>query len=377
MTYNEWRDELKSNLLSVSDSERRRVLDYYAEAYADRREAGFSEREIIDEFGAPYDAAQRILSENYYDAPKVNSTKPEGEKRANIYGQPPHGKVQGTPPAVTQPQPTEASKKKGKSRTAKIILWVLAGILIAGIITLIILLSIGFSIKPEFAEAHYTQQAESVQSIEIDASVGEVETVFYDGDKIEIDYHTSNIYNVEITERNGTLRYRLRNHHWYMFHGTINHPKTTIRLPEGCVYNLDIDMSAGSTTVNGGTFGDIKIDLSAGKVSVGKVECDGSIIIDLSAGTVDIDEADCKRLGIDLSAGTVGIDTLTCPKIKIDLSAGNVKLGVVGQQSEYSILVDKSAGKCNVGNQRGTDDNKIIDIDLSAGNVTVNFIDSK
>ncbi len=63
MTYNEWRDELKSNLLSVSDSERRRVLDYYAEAYADRRDAGYSEREIIEDFGAPYDAAHRILSD--------------------------------------------------------------------------------------------------------------------------------------------------------------------------------------------------------------------------------------------------------------------------------------------------------------------------
>lgn len=64
MTYNEWRDELKDNLLCVSEAERRRVLDYYAEAYADRRDAGYSEREIIQDFGAPYDAAQRILSEN-------------------------------------------------------------------------------------------------------------------------------------------------------------------------------------------------------------------------------------------------------------------------------------------------------------------------
>lgn len=64
MTYNEWRDELKSNLLSVSESERKRVLDYYAEAYADRREAGFSESEIINGFGAPYDAAKRILADN-------------------------------------------------------------------------------------------------------------------------------------------------------------------------------------------------------------------------------------------------------------------------------------------------------------------------
>ena len=74
MTYNEWRDELKNNLLSVSDGERRKVLDYYAEAYADRREAGFTERQIIQDFGAPYDAAQRILYENddetYAEAPK-------------------------------------------------------------------------------------------------------------------------------------------------------------------------------------------------------------------------------------------------------------------------------------------------------------------
>ncbi|MCH5159914.1 MAG: DUF1700 domain-containing protein [Clostridiales bacterium] len=76
MTYNEWRDELKNNLLSVSDAERRRVLDYYAEAYADRREAGFSEREIIADFGAPYDAAQRILCESedetYSEPPKTS-----------------------------------------------------------------------------------------------------------------------------------------------------------------------------------------------------------------------------------------------------------------------------------------------------------------
>lgn len=67
MRYNEWRDELKNNLFNVSESERRRVLDYYAEAYADRREAGYSERQIIEDFGAPYDAAQRILI-NIYDS---------------------------------------------------------------------------------------------------------------------------------------------------------------------------------------------------------------------------------------------------------------------------------------------------------------------
>lgn len=88
MTYNEWRDELKSNLLSVSESERRRVLDYYAEAYADRRDAGYTEREIIEDFGAPYDAAQRILSDNggfddvnYYEPIRTDRRREERERR--------------------------------------------------------------------------------------------------------------------------------------------------------------------------------------------------------------------------------------------------------------------------------------------------------
>ena len=87
MTYTEWRDELKNNLLSVSENERRRVLDYYAEAYADRREAGFSEREIIEEFGAPYDAAQRILcdradySDDLFDNDRRSRDEDDRRKR--------------------------------------------------------------------------------------------------------------------------------------------------------------------------------------------------------------------------------------------------------------------------------------------------------
>ncbi len=81
MTYTEWRDELKSNLLCVSENERRRVLDYYAEAYADRREAGYTEREIIADFGAPYDAAQRILYEKVDDGDYADEKPPELTRR--------------------------------------------------------------------------------------------------------------------------------------------------------------------------------------------------------------------------------------------------------------------------------------------------------
>lgn len=88
MRYNEWRDELKNNLLSVSDEERVRVLDYYAEAYADRREAGFTESEITAEFGAPYDAAQRILGKTFEDVPHTATPRTEQQHKFETYGKP-------------------------------------------------------------------------------------------------------------------------------------------------------------------------------------------------------------------------------------------------------------------------------------------------
>ena len=126
MKYNEWVTQLNANLLGVSDAERRRVLDYYAEAYADRRAAGFSENEIIDGFGAPYDAAQAILdgdnSEKVENSDK-NSTysgkmKDSGNFKDtqtnssdNFSGaQPPPGNSYAPPPPHAYKQPKEETK---------------------------------------------------------------------------------------------------------------------------------------------------------------------------------------------------------------------------------------------------------------------------
>ena len=160
MNYNEWRDELKTNLLCVSDGERRRVLNYYAEAYADRRDAGFSEREIIEEFGAPYDAAQRILYEredNGEDAVKTRreikrENREKRRERQNGYNAPPppyqNQPPQPLPPYAVRPQhinpPTE---KKGYG-------WVFALLCIIFCIPIFVItmamvgITLGFCIAP-------------------------------------------------------------------------------------------------------------------------------------------------------------------------------------------------------------------------------------
>ena len=364
MTYNDWVDQLKNNLLSVSEAERQKVLDYYAEAYADRRAAGFSESEIIAGFGAPYDAAQAILE---------NETESSGTSSGGTHSS--H-----TPPSTPPPTPPSsrragASAERVKHRTnVGVIIGVIIGsIIILGLAWFFVMLGISCAYKPEFTAAHYVQQAEDIQNINVAFSVGEIETVIYDGDKIEIDYHNSNIYNIEVYEKNGTMNFKLRSAWWRFGWGTINHPKTVIKLPQSCVYNFKISLSAGAATINGGTFENVTVKMSAGNVSFnGNVKCE-KLNLDLSAGKIDADGIECTSLKVDSSAGKIDFTNLTCPSIDIDMSAGSVDLGIVGTKSDYTIKVDKSAGSCNVQNQVGNDPSKRIDIDLSAGSANVNF----
>ena len=166
MTYNEWKDELKSNLLCVSDSERRRVLDYYAEAYADRRDAGFTEREIIEDFGAPYDAAKRILSErgdDYFEEPqeaplskrdmreieKRQKEERKREEKAEREERRQESFRASPPPYEPQPQPQPAPVKQRENLT-----WVFVLLCIIFCVPLFMLvmamvgITIGFCVAP-------------------------------------------------------------------------------------------------------------------------------------------------------------------------------------------------------------------------------------
>lgn len=157
MKYNEWRDELKDNLLCVSESERRRVLDYYAEAYADRRDAGFTEREIIDDFGAPYDAAQRILSESgecYETPPSREPTRAERKreererrKEEREYGPGSlYGNYSGPTPQFTQP--AEPVKQRGDYTWVFVLLCIIFAIPIFIVVMAMVGVTVGFCVAP-------------------------------------------------------------------------------------------------------------------------------------------------------------------------------------------------------------------------------------
>ncbi len=127
MTYIKWKDEVESYLLSLPQEERQKIFSYFSEMYADKRDAGKSEAQIIEEFGAPYDVAQRILADTKEQPPVQDGQRTEaanvngGNYNYNYYnynygGAPQYDRQapQSPPPAPAQePQP---KKKPGAGR---------------------------------------------------------------------------------------------------------------------------------------------------------------------------------------------------------------------------------------------------------------------
>ena len=381
MTYTEWRDELKSNLLSVSESERKRVLEYYAEAYADRREAGFSEQEVIAQFGAPYDAAQRILHEDGGDS--FDSTPQEPPVRTES----PLPEVSKESPAPRKPaaeqsiqaQPVEQKKPQKKEKKKPKTLWIvlLCVAIVIPIVAIILITSFalnGWLIEPEFEMAQYTAEGEIVE-LKIDNAVGRIKTEFYDGDKMIVDYPVSNRYTMTIEEKAGTLKVNgLNRRHWYNFTVHMSSfPETVVKIPQSTVLKLDVTVNAGSVTLAEGNYAAASVKVNAGSINVLGMTCP-QFDCEVNAGSIFVKSLDCASFDCEVSAGSINVERLVCPLIQIDVSAGHAGVKVQGRKEEYTILVDKSAGSCNVASQTGTDPEKKIDIDVSAGSVSVNFI---
>lgn len=66
MTKYEWERRLRKCLDDLPSREKDKVFDYYDELFADKIECGMREEDIIDEFGSPYEVAERIRNENRF-----------------------------------------------------------------------------------------------------------------------------------------------------------------------------------------------------------------------------------------------------------------------------------------------------------------------
>lgn len=242
-------------------------------------------------------------------------------------------------------------------------------VVIIGIVLVVIGGTLGSNVK-------YTDEAFAseggVEKVELDVAAGTANVEFYDGDVVEITYQAHPRYGFTAAQSGGTVKLGHERSGWFSWSWWRKAPVATVKIPYTFAVDLDIDISAGSVKVQSGEFKKLTIDVSAGELIMGETVC-STAKCHVSAGSVKLEGLTCGNTDCHVSAGSVILSKVNCPVINLHASAGSVKLDMLGNKEEYTILVDKSAGSCNVSSQQGTDANKKIDIDVSAGSIEVNF----
>ena len=378
MTYIKWKDEVESYLMGLSEEEKKKVFSYFSEMYADKRDAGKSEEQIIEEFGAPYDVALKILSDSRESAgttaaPKTPSTPPP------VYSQPTYSQPVYSQPTYSQPDPTPPKAKKYKLRRRLtggkgwlIALCIAVSLLILSLIFFLVdvarndwKLSITYTVNEFTATEQNTR-------LDLSLAAGKMDLVYHDGESIEISYPTSNRFRYVVKETNGTLSVKPKSSYYFFMFGTGTIPTVTVKVPRSQALELDFHIAAGDATISDMSFTSVDITVSAGNLTAGKVTCD-NFDAHISAGNVSFSGVTCNTTSFFISAGEATVGNLACDKITAKVSAGTVSLIVAGEEDDYNIKVSKSAGKCNVTEQTVIDSDKLIDLKISAGTVTVNF----
>lgn len=260
---------------------------------------------------------------------------------------------------------------------------IIAGAVIAaiGVIVLIVGLYLnGWKFPDEnynFEMRTFTAENENTNLV-LNVDAGAISTEYIDGDRIIIEYPYADNYQTTITEKDGKLTYSHPEYHFKIsFSGCSTRiPHTTIKLPRGITYNLDIEIAAGTISLADGSFGTISLKMNAGTIRANEIICE-TFKGNMNAGTLSFDKMECSDFTYKINAGTVAVDSLTSDSTKINMNAGTVKLGFTSKQSEYTIRTDVDAGTCKangnrVENQTGTT-SKVIDVEMNAGTVKLIF----
>lgn len=224
----------------------------------------------------------------------------------------------------------------------------------------------------------YTADAEGVEQLRIDSAASAFEIRFGDVDEATLDVATSGgpAQQWRLSRAGDTLIVDTdRRWRWFgfgiLFGDRVGEEHAVLTLPaalEDDRLGLETEIAAGSFEA-AGDWGATSIDLSAGSADVsGTAE---SLTVQLAAGEARIDLATAGAVRLDVSAGRI-VGALTGERpasIDASVSAGSVELTI--PDGAYAVTERASAGDSEV---RVIDDpsaDSTIDVDVSAGSVTL------
>jgi hypothetical protein len=270
-----------------------------------------------------------------------------------------------TPPPLPPAPPTRSS-----ATIVAIVAMSLGGVLLLG--TLVSGIgSIAWSSISRDATGSRVADTTGVSALSFDVSAGDVVVQYADVDEAMLEIAGGDRgWNLE--RRGDTLSLSNGRPWWaaqFGFGGGSS--RATLTLPEAMVdEKLDarFDVSAGSITADG-TYGVLDVEVGAGDADVSGTA--DELTVDVSAGEADVTIDGARTANLSIGAGEI-LATLTgdaLDDVRVDVSAGSLVASLPDE--EYAVTSDVSAGSFDNLLQTATDAPRTVDVQVSAGGVTL------
>ena len=164
------------------------------------------------------------------------------------------------------------------------------------------------------------------------------------------------------------------------FEGPITTSTGDINLSQSKMGKMMLHVSTGDIFANNCSIESLNTEASTGEVKISDTTCEGGYTAKTSTGDINIKNSEFSSFTANGSTSDITVENSSINDILIDTSTGDVKLGLKGEESEYSSKITTSTGDIEINGKEYEDNynssnsgNKSIAIETSTGDVEISF----
>lgn len=198
----------------------------------------------------------------------------------------------------------------------------------------------------------------------LDVSIGAADLTVKTADRF---YVKSNLKNIKVTEKNGTLTVREKDSFAVSYNGAV----LEIGVPENFSFtSIQVETGAGVFDAAFLSAEVVSLELGAGEVKIGELYATKKAHIEGGAGKLTIGGGSIQDLELDMGVGQLNLTAALPGDSELDMGVGEANLKLLGTQADYRIKMEKGLGQTTVAGSpvdSGVYGNGINDIEISGG----------
>ncbi len=178
---------------------------------------------------------------------------------------------------------------------------------------------------------------------------------------------------VKVSLNNGELKLKEQGSTWLgSTKGTV-----TVYIPANTILDeIEVDVGAGRTTIEGLEARSFTLDIGAGAVFIDNCKFDKADI-EGGAGKTDITNSSFKDLEMETGVGSTRIEGYVLGNSKIEAGVGSIKLQLFGSKESYTIKTEKGIGSVRIDGEKPTNvygrGENYISIEGGVGSIDIDF----